>query len=109
MAWFRWDGPDLILELRVQPNARRCGFVLEPGAAGLKVRIAAPAVEGRANEALTTFLAEAFGVPKSRVRLERGAGGRRKRLRICSPGRLPPELALAGGGPGRTPPGTGFA
>ncbi len=106
MVWFRWDGPDLILDLRVQPNARRNGFALEGGGAGLEARVASPAVEGRANEALVALLAEAFGVPRSRVLIEQGAAARRKRLRIRAPSRLPPELGLESPPP---PSGTGFA
>lgn len=96
MAFFRWDGPDLILSVRVQPNARRSGFVPAPGDDCLKVRVAAAAIEGRANEALIAFLAEQFGVPQRQVLLEHGAGSRRKRLRIQTPRRLPPELDFDG-------------
>jgi uncharacterized protein (TIGR00251 family) len=48
----------------------------------LAVRLAAPPVEGAANKALIAFLAEAFGVSKSAVRVESGERSRRKRVRI---------------------------
>ena len=51
----------------------------------LKIRVAAPAIEGRANEALIAFLAETFGVPRRNVTLARGETGRAKTLRIVAP------------------------
>jgi len=48
----------------------------------LAVRLAAPPVEGAANKALIAFLAEAFGVSRSAVRVESGERARRKRVRI---------------------------
>ena len=55
----------------------------------LKVRVAAPPVEGKANAALIAFLAEAFGVPKRNVTIIRGDSGRRKSLRVEAPRRRP--------------------
>ena len=91
MSACRRDGDDLLLDLHVQPGAKRSELAGLRGEA-LKVRVAAPAVDGRANLALAAFLAEQFGVPKGRVVLERGAGGRRKRVRVVAPTRLPPGL-----------------
>ncbi len=85
------DGDDLLLSLHVQPGSRRSELAGMHGDA-LKVRVAAPASEGRANRALVSFLAEQFGVPRSRVVLEHGHGGRRKRVRVVSVTRLPPGL-----------------
>jgi uncharacterized protein (TIGR00251 family) len=91
--WYRWDGPDLVLQLLVQPRAQRPGFagVTERG---LKIRLAAAPVDGAANAALQQFLAEAFHVPKKEVVLEQGESARRKRIRIRSPRRLPAELGI---------------
>ena len=58
----------------------------------LKVRLTAPAVEGRANQHLIAYLAKLFGVPKNSVILERGDTSRRKQLRICSPKKMPENL-----------------
>ena len=55
----------------------------------LKIRVAAPAVEGRANDALVAFLAASFGVPRRNVALIRGETGRRKTLRVASPAARP--------------------
>src|ERR671930_214798 len=70
-----------ILELHVQPGAARSEFAGEHGGR-LKVRLAAPPVEGKANAALVEFLARYFGVPKRNVRIAAGFKSRRKRVVI---------------------------
>ncbi|HHH47136.1 MAG TPA: YggU family protein [Thiotrichales bacterium] len=85
---WRWDGEDLILDVHVQPRARRDEIVGRHGDR-LKIRITAPPVEGRANRHLCAFLAEACGVARSDVRLLSGEGGREKRVRIHAPRILP--------------------
>lgn len=70
-----------MLELHVQPGASRTEFA---GAHGdrVKVRLAARAVDGKANEALVEFLAEYYNVPKRDVRITAGLKSRRKRVEI---------------------------
>lgn len=92
---YRWRGDALVLHCRVQPNARRDGFAGRRGAQ-LKLRVAAPPVEGQANARAIAFLAKAFGVPRSRVRLVRGAGGSDKVFVIAAPAVLPEAVATAG-------------
>lgn len=91
-TWYRWEGADLVLCLRVQPRAGRDELV---GASDdhLRVRITAPPVEGKANEHLRRFLAELFGVPRARVELLAGGQSRTKRWRVRRPDRLPPVIA----------------
>jgi uncharacterized protein len=48
----------------------------------IKIRIAAPPVDGAANAELVRFVAERLGVPASRVTIARGAGGRRKTVEV---------------------------
>ncbi len=48
----------------------------------LKVRLAAPPVDGAANEELLRYLAERLGMPKANVRLLSGGGSRRKRVEV---------------------------
>lgn len=69
------------LEILVQPRASRSEIV---GLVGdrIKIRLAAPPVDGRANEALTRFLAELFQLARSRVLIRSGEGGRRKSVMI---------------------------
>jgi hypothetical protein len=65
------------LRLHVQPRASRTELAGRHGDA-LKVRLAAPPVDGAANDALVRFLSDRLGVPRTAVRLEAGAGGRAK-------------------------------
>jgi len=48
----------------------------------LTVRLNAPAVEGRANEALVTLLAKALGVAKTKIEIVTGEKGRVKKVRV---------------------------
>lgn len=90
--WFRWDGGDLLLEVRVQPRAGRdaLGEVYQ---GRLRVRIGAVPVDGQANARLCRFLAEVFAVAPSRVTCEAGLSARDKRLRIQAPRRLLPDIS----------------
>jgi len=63
------------LAVRAQPGAKRtaiAGVYGEGAAAQLKIAVQAPPIEGRANSALIEFLADQFGVAKSRVELVSG-------------------------------------
>lgn len=90
MNWYRWDGEDLELRLRVQPRAPKDAFV-EPDPSGdyYRVRLKAPPVEGKANQALRRFVADAFEVTLSQVEILSGEQARYKRLRIRHPHALP--------------------
>lgn len=69
------------LAVRAQPGAKRTaigGIYGEGGAAQLKIAVQAPPLEGRANAALSEFLAEMFDVPKSAVELVSGELSRSK-------------------------------
>jgi uncharacterized protein len=70
-----------VLELHVQPGARRTEFAGEHDGR-LKVRLAARAIDGAANAALIEFLAGEFGVPRRNVTIEQGLRSRRKRVSI---------------------------
>ena len=74
----------MILELHVQPGASRSEFAGKHGER-IKVRLAARAVDGKANEALIEFLAEHYKVPKRNVRIEAGLKSRQKRVAITLP------------------------
>ena len=67
--------------LHVQPNAKRSGIAGLHGDA-LKVRIAAPAVDNKANAELIDFLSKSLGIPKSAIVIGHGAAGRRKVVEI---------------------------
>ncbi len=84
------------LFVHAQPGARRTEVAGLHGEA-LKVRVAAPALEDRANEALVAFVAERLGVARREVTLAAGAKSREKRLEIASPSADPGRLLEAGG------------
>lgn len=71
----------MVLELHVQPGAARTEFAGRHGER-LKVRLAARAVDGKANEALVEFLAAHYKVPRRSVRIAAGLRSRRKRVVI---------------------------
>ena len=71
----------LKLSIHATPGASRSDAAGAYGAA-LRVRLAAPPVDGKANTALIAWAAQAFGVPRSRVELLHGAAGRQKVLAI---------------------------
>lgn len=81
--WRRRSGDDWLLELHVQPGAKVSAVVGEHDGR-LKLKIAAPAVDNKANAALLTWLAAQLGVPKSGVRLVRGESSRKKTVAVCS-------------------------
>lgn len=89
------DGPGLALPPYVEPAGTEGWFLLvrvQPGAkrsefAGvldgrLRIRLAAPAVENKANRALAAFVAGALGLRASKVSLVSGETGRVKRLLV---------------------------
>ena len=78
----------MILNLRIQPKARH-DEIAGPQGDRLKIRIAAPPTDGKANRELLRFLGKVFGVPQSRVRLLSGISSREKQVRIDFPLRIP--------------------
>lgn len=92
-AWFRAaPGGSLLITLHVQPGARRTEVAGLHGDA-LKIRLAAPPVEGKANAKLVEFLAESFAVPARAVRVVRGEKSREKVVEIAGSS-LGPEALL---------------
>jgi uncharacterized protein (TIGR00251 family) len=85
-AWYRFDGDRnvLCINLYVQPNARSTEVVGKHGEA-LKVRVAAPPLDARANQLLIDFLGKTLGVPGSRIRISRGGRSRHKLVEIVAP------------------------
>lgn len=67
----------VLLTLHIQPGAKKTEVVGEHGDA-LKIRLAVPPVDGKANAALLEFLADRLGLPKSAVSLKSGQTSRRK-------------------------------
>ena len=98
MSWQRWQGETLLLELRVQPRAKR---ELVDGLYGerLRVRITAPPVDNKANGAIVALFAHEFGVPQQRVTLVQGEKGQNKTVAVERPAALPAWYTALGGQP----------
>jgi uncharacterized protein (TIGR00251 family) len=90
--WYRRNGEVLTLTLHVQPGAKRTDVAGLHGEA-LKIRLAAPPIEGRANDALLKFIAEFFGVPLRQVELKQGGQSRHKVVAITG-SKVEPESLL---------------
>ena len=70
-------------KVRVQQRASRTAITGVLGDEILKIALAAPPVEGRANEALVRFFAELFDVPPSAIEIVSGGQSRNKVVRVA--------------------------
>lgn len=77
----RGRGERGLLRVRVAPRAGRDAVVGWEGET-LRVRVAAPPAEGRANAAVVALLARHFDVPKREIEIVRGAASRDKWVRV---------------------------
>jgi uncharacterized protein len=86
------------VRLRVSPGARSAHVVGRHGEAW-KVRVAAPAEGGRANEAVVRLLAETLSLPREAVTLVSGHGARDKIVQLAGldPTQIERRLSLAAG------------
>jgi uncharacterized protein len=77
----------VVLDVSVSPNAKKTELVgWHDGA--LRIRLAAPPVDGAANDAMRRWLSKELGLPQSGIELLRGASGRRKQWAIALPAPL---------------------
>mgnify|MGYP002147553624 CR=1 FL=1 len=85
MGWLAQaaDG-SVVLVLHIQPGARKTEVAGLHGDA-LKIRLAAPPVDGKANAALLAWLAAELRCPKRDLALLRGESGRRKQVQLALP------------------------
>jgi uncharacterized protein (TIGR00251 family) len=92
MSWAFVDEStrEVVLRVRVTPRSRHTGLSVEQHR--LRVRIAAPPADGKANKALIELLAQRFGVAKSAVRLRSGERHRDKTVAIVRPIIWPNDL-----------------
>lgn len=74
--------PDVVIDVRVIPRAKRNEISGERDGA-IVVRLAAPPVEGAANDVLVSYLAESLDVPRRQVRIVSGERSRHKRVAIA--------------------------
>jgi uncharacterized protein (TIGR00251 family) len=90
--WIKASADSAILACRVHPNSGR-DSIKEIRNGRLVIHLRARAVEGKANEALITFLSDRLKVPKSRISLIQGDRNRNKVVAI--EGRSPQEIELS--------------
>ena len=90
--WYRRHGDVVTLNLHVQPGAKRSEISGLHGEA-LKIKLAAPPIEGRANEALLKFIAKLFDVPACQIALKLGGQSRHKVISITG-SKIDPENLL---------------
>ncbi len=79
--------------MQVQPRASRTE-VAGPHGGALRIRLAAPPVDGEANAELVAFLARCLHVPKAAVTIVRGGTARRKVVEVAGVGVAEVEAAL---------------
>ncbi|KTD52231.1 hypothetical protein Lqui_1075 [Legionella quinlivanii] len=80
-SWYQLEEGKLILSLYIQPGAKKseiCGLHGQ----SLKIKLAAPPVEGKANKALIKFLAQSLNVPLAAISIRHGEKSRMKTVII---------------------------
>lgn len=94
-AWISPGTGGVVVAVKAVPRASATAAVgVQDGA--LRVRIAAPPVEGRSNAALCAYLARCAGVRPRSVRVRRGSGGARKLIEVDGePGKIVRNLVAA--------------
>ena len=95
MTFVQQNKNQLILTVRVSPNARRSNFDGLWNNTHLKIALFAPPVDGKANEALIDFLADFFHLRKSAVHLLSGHTSRIKRLSLSFSSKTNADTALS--------------
>lgn len=90
--WHQHKEGVIFLSLYIQPGAKRNEVIGLHGKA-LKIRLATPPIEGRANEALLQFIANRFNVPIRNVELKQGARSRHK-IVLINGSTIKPECLL---------------
>jgi uncharacterized protein (TIGR00251 family) len=81
-SWYSALPGGVRLAVQIQPNAKRTEVVGVLDDA-LKIKLAAQPIEGKANEALVKWLADALGVPRSAVTLTHGQTNKKKLLQVA--------------------------
>lgn len=80
-SWLTVKNQDVIVDVHAQPGAKRSSSVGEHGDR-LKISVASPPVDGKANSALISFLAKYLDISKSSIQIVSGETSRQKRLLI---------------------------
>jgi uncharacterized protein (TIGR00251 family) len=96
LSWYKTDGAGVTIQIHAQPGAKRTDVAGLHGDC-LKLRLASPPVDGKANACLIGFLALRLGVKKAQVTIIRGTNSRRKSVFVAVAG-LDPAVLLESGG-----------
>lgn len=80
--FYKEEGEYFTLKVKAQPKASRSEFCGLYGEDAIKVRIAAPAVEGAANKELVRFFSKEFKVPKSTIEFLSGQNSKIKLIKL---------------------------
>ena len=71
----------ILLKVYLQPKSSK-NEIVGPYRDGIKIKVTAPPIDGKANEALVKFLAKEFKVPLSSIEILTGRHGREKIIRV---------------------------
>ncbi len=91
MSWYQSGGDGVTIHVHAQPGAKRTEVAGLYGDS-LKLRLASPPVDGKANECLIEFLARRLGVKRGQVSIVRGMSSRRKTVFVAQAGLEPAAL-----------------
>jgi len=91
LSWYQICGDGVTIRIRAQPGAKRTEVAGLYGDC-LKVRLASPPVDGKANDCLIEFLAQRLGVKRGQVAITRGLSSRRKNVFVATAGFQPAAL-----------------
>jgi hypothetical protein len=89
--WYRRTNQGWLITVHAQPGAKKSAVAGLHGEA-LKIRVAAPPVEGKANDALTAFVAKSLGMPRRAVSIVKGESSREKLLLVADTAADPARL-----------------
>jgi uncharacterized protein (TIGR00251 family) len=92
LNWYEFTREGVAIHVHAQPGAKRTEIAGLHGDC-IKVRLASPPVDGKANACLIEFLARRLGVRRNQVSITRGTSGRRKTVLVVVAG-LQPTILL---------------
>lgn len=71
-----------IIKIKVTPRGSKTEIIGELPDGTIRIKLAAPPVDGAANDALIKFLSKEWGIPRSRIQIKSGHAGRLKTIMI---------------------------
>ena len=80
-TWYSYTNGSLFLTLYIQPGAK-CNEIIGLHGGALKIKLASPPTDGKANKALLGFIASQFNTPLRQIKLIRGEKSRYKTIEL---------------------------